>query len=228
VTDAYYCEQLVRLPRSFFCYLPIESPPLSPLPAQANGFVTFASFNHFAKVTPKVLQTWSEILAVVPRSRLIMMTPTSRSVHERVSESFRRRGVDSARIELVPRSPYAGYLQSVARADLALDPFPFNGHTTTCDSLWMGVPVVSLAGHTYASRFGSSALATLGLADLIADSVERYLEIAVEMAANVERLAGFRQSLRQQMLSSPLCDYSGFTANLERAYRQMWRSWCER
>jgi len=128
---------------------------------------------------------------------------------------------------LATRRPYEQYLQLIQQVDIALDPFPFNGHTTTCDSLWMGVPVVMLAGPTYASRFGGSALINLQMRDWIADTPEQYVEIAARVARDLDRLQALRGELRAGMTASPLLDAVRFTRNLEAAYRQMWRGWCE-
>jgi predicted O-linked N-acetylglucosamine transferase (SPINDLY family) len=147
-------------------------------------------------------------------------------VENRFHEAAQERGIDPARIELVdrvPRGKYAGVLQ---RVDVALDPFPFNGHTTTCDSIWMGLPVVMRQGQTYASRFGGSVLANVGLTDLITDTSEQYIARAAELAADLPGLARLRGELRARMISSPLSDYRGFARNLEAAYRQMWQTWC--
>lgn len=136
-------------------------------------------------------------------------------------------GVSVDRVELVPRRPVRQYLELIAQVDLALDTFPFNGHTTTCDCLWQGVPVVALAGNSYVSRFGSSGLATLGLDRLVADSVEQYIAKAAGLAGDPQCLRELRCSLRDGMQASALMDYPGFTRNLEAAYRQMWRTWCQ-
>ncbi len=120
------------------------------------------------------------------------------------------------------------YLELINQTDIALDPFPFNGHTTTCDALWQGVPVVSLAGGTYAQRFGSSAHVSLGLEDLVAGSPEQYVEVAAGLANDLNRLGTLREALRPRMAASPLLDFTGFTRNLETAYREMWREWCGR
>lgn len=229
VTDRFYAAQLVRLPHAFFCFRPPDdAPPTTPLPALSAGHLTFGSFNNFAKVTPSVLETWARLLAAVPDSRLLLLAPRSESLRARVQEAFGRQGVDVGRVELVPRRPHAEYLRLIERADVALDAFPFNGHTTTCDALWMGVPVVMLAGDSYASRFGGSALVNLGLTDFIAGSVEQYLEIAANLATDVEKLARLRAELRSRMAGSVLVDGQGFTRRLESAYRQMWHSWCSR
>jgi protein O-GlcNAc transferase len=229
LTDEFYTEQLVRLPNSFFCYQPSEeSPPVTPLPARASHRVTFGYFNNFTKVTPQVLQTWFEILKRVPDSQLLVLAATGGYVERRFHELARESGIDPRRIALCDRQPRAGYMRLIQQVDVALDPFPFNGHTTTCDSIWMGVPVVMLEGDTYASRFGGSVLANVGLEQLIARSVDEYVNIAVELAGDLDRLARLREQLRPRMAASALLDFAGFARNVEAAYRQMWRTWCAR
>ncbi|MEX2112345.1 MAG: tetratricopeptide repeat protein [Pirellulales bacterium] len=226
-TDANYTEKLVRLPRSFFCYQPSgDAPAVAPLPALANGHVTFGSFNAFPKITPQVLATWAELLAKMPDSRLVILGNVTPSLVEYLHHTFEQRGVAPRRLTLADRRPRKEYLQLMQTVDIALDPFPFNGHTTTCDALWQGVPVVTLAGATYASRFGSSAHVNLGLRELIADSPQQYVAIATELANDLDRLRLLRASLRERMASSPLLDFAGFTRHLEAAYRTMWRDWC--
>jgi predicted O-linked N-acetylglucosamine transferase (SPINDLY family) len=141
-------------------------------------------------------------------------------------ESAAARGIDPSRIELFDKCASADYLRLQQRADIALDPFPFNGHTTTCDSIWMGLPVVMLEGDMYASRFGGSVLANVGLEDLIARTPSQYVDIAVALASDLDRLIDLRRNLRGRMAASPLLDHQGFTRNLESAYRQMWLDWC--
>jgi len=225
-SDDFYTEKLVRLPRSFFCYRPPdEAPPVGPLPALASGRVTFGSFNSFAKVGPRVIDAWLEILGGVPDSRLLVLACRGSAVEGRLRTLARERGVDPARIELFDQRPVADYLQLVAEADIALDSFPFNGHTTMCDSIWMGVPVVMLEGQSYASRFGGSVLANVGLEDLIVPSADRYVRRAMELAGDPAGLARLRETLRSRMAASPLLDFAGFTRNLEQAYRTMWHAW---
>ena len=226
--DELHTERLVRLPGSFFCYLaPTEAPAIDPLPADAAKCVTFGFFNNFAKVSPAVLAAWAEILNRLPDSRLLLLAPTANSLRLRASDTFQRAGIDPQRVELVGRQPYREYLRLIQRADVALDAFPFNGHTTTCDALWMGVPVVMIAGQTYAARFGGTALVSLGLQDFIVDTPGRYIERAVQAGSDVPRLRQLRASLRDAMRASPLLDSVGFTRNLEEAYRQMWTRWCD-
>jgi protein O-GlcNAc transferase len=228
-TEQFHTEKLVRLSRSFFCYLPSDyAPPVCPSPALANGFVTFGSFNNFTKVMPPVLEAWGRILLAVPRSRLILLADMAPSLKSYLISTFEGHGVSAERLELANRRPREGYLELIQQADIALDPFPFNGHTTTCDALWQGVAVVTLSGTTYVSRFGGSGLATLGLGELIAHTADEYVQIAVGLGNDVNRLRDYRGTLRQRMSGSPLLVFEGFTRNLETAYRKMWVDWCER
>ncbi len=225
--DEYYTEKLVRLPRSFFCYKPPEeSPDIMPLPAATAGHVTFGTFNNMRKITPRVIEVWMEILARVPNSRLIVSAYQTGYVPKYFASVANAHRVDPARIIMFDKLPRGDYLRLVAQADIALDPFPFTGHTTTCDSLWMGVPVVMLEGRMYASRFGGSALVNVGLADLITQSVEQYIRRAVELAGDLPRLIELKRELRPRMAASALLDFAGFTRNLENEYREMWRTWC--
>jgi predicted O-linked N-acetylglucosamine transferase (SPINDLY family) len=226
-TDAYYTEKLVRLPRAFFCYLPsANAPPVAPLPARSQGHITFGSFNAFPKVTPQVLATWAELLGRVPDSRLVIVADATPSLVEYLNRTWTEHELDPQRVTLADRRPRLDYLRLIDRVDIALDPFPFNGHTTTCDALWQGVPVVTLAGDQYVSRFGSSAHVNLGLEDLIARSPQQYVDVAARLAGDLPRLERLRGSLRDRMAASPLLDFVGFTRNLEAAYRHMWIDWC--
>ena len=226
-TERYHTEQLVRLPRSFFCYRPADELPVDPLPALAAGHVTFGSFNNYFKVTSEVLDTWLEILARVPRSRLLVLAYRGGYAERHLAELAAERGIDPARIEMCDKRSRNDFGRLVARADIALDPFPFNGHTTTCDAIWLGVPVVMMRGPTYVSRFGGSVLVNLGLEHLIAESREAYVDVAARLASDLPALAALRGQLRPRMAASPLVDAAGFTRNLEQAYRRMWQTWCE-
>jgi protein O-GlcNAc transferase len=228
-TDRYYTEKLVRLPRAFFCYRPAdEAPAVSPLPALAAGTITLGSFNNYFKVGPAVLDAWFDILARVPGSRLVVLTYPGEYLRKEFARRAGERGIDPGRIALCEKRPRREYFELMSTVDLALDPFPFNGHTTTCDAVWMGVPVVMRAGDCYASRFGASVLANVGLEAMIATSRAQYIETAVEWATEARRadLARLRQQLRPRMATSPLLDFAGFTRNLEAAYRVMWTDWC--
>jgi predicted O-linked N-acetylglucosamine transferase (SPINDLY family) len=177
-------------------------------------------------VTPEVVAAWFTILARVPHSRLLVLAYRGGYLERSLHERARGLGIDPSRVELADKCSPIDFLRLIARADVALDPFPFNGHTTTCDSLWMGVPVVMLEGATYASRFGGTALMNLGLEDLIAHSVPEYIDRAAGLAGDLERLTELRTSLRARMAASVLLDHQGFTRHVEAAYRQMWLDWC--
>ena len=222
-TERLHTEKLVRLPSAFFCYLPSpDAPPITPLPAETAGRVTFGSFNYFAKVTPEVLATWAKILNRVPRSHLVILADMAATLRARLTDLFAEHGIAADRLELVHRLPRAKYLELINRVDIALDPFPFNGHTTTCDCLWQGVPVVTLAGHTYVSRFGSSAHRVLGLTPLVAQEPQQYVDIAASLAGDLSGLAAMRAQLRDRMKASTLLDSRTFTSHLEAEYLRMW------
>ncbi len=226
-TDRYYTEKLVRLPRAFFCYRPADdAPDLAPLPAASAGCVTFGAFNHYRKVMPRVIDTWLSILSRVSGSRLLLLANRGGYVEEKWRQLADQRGIAKERIELLDYQPTLDYLKLIQRSDIALDPFPFNGHTTTCDAIWQGVPVVMLEGNNYVSRFGGSVLANVGLEALIAKTVEQYIETAVRLASDLESLAALRAGLRARMAASPIMDFAGFTRHLEAAYRRMWHAWC--
>ena len=229
MTEAFYTETLVRLPQTFFCYHPVDDAlELTPLPAGQRGFITFGSFNNFAKVTPQVIAAWAQIMTAVPGSRLVLLAIVGETLNDYIYRSFESHGVDRNRIELHGRRSLRAFRELISQVDIALDPFPFNGHTTTCDSLWMGVPVIMLAGTTYASRFGSSALVNLGLDELVATTPKQYVQTAIALAHNRLKLETFRTELRDRMRRSPLLDAQQFTRNLEAAYREMWVAWCQR
>jgi predicted O-linked N-acetylglucosamine transferase (SPINDLY family) len=222
-------EELVRLRPCPSSYRPPEeSPPVSPLPADTNGHVTFASFNNVAKVTPAVVSLWSRILHLAPTSRLMLKDKTfaDEAQRARYRGLFRDNGIEGARIELLPRTPLADYLALYGCVDMALDPFPYNGCTTTCESLWMGVPVITLAGDLANGRVGVTLLSYVGLRRLIATTQEDYVRIAVELANNRRELAALRAELRPRMAASPLCNAKAVAKTVEEAYRKMWRRWC--
>jgi predicted O-linked N-acetylglucosamine transferase (SPINDLY family) len=226
-SDEYYSEQLLRLPASFFCYQPpARAPEVNSLPALARGYVTFASLNHLSKLTDAALTLWARILREVPRSRMLMLGYTPGVFENKVRTIFAGQGVEPERLHVVNKRPREAYLQLHHEIDLAVDSFPFNGHTTICDALWMGIPSVVLQGDRYAARFGSSALVNLGLDDLIARSPQEYVAIATGLARDLPRLAALRHDLRVRLLASPLTDAPRFARAVEAAYRQAWRTWC--
>jgi predicted O-linked N-acetylglucosamine transferase (SPINDLY family) len=230
MTERFYTEELLRMPESFLCYLPdAESPAVAPLPANSAGHITFGSFNNFAKVNPKVLTLWAEILRDIPASRLIIKANSlaDKTTAKQVLDIFVKNGIITDRIELHGMIPSSGmHLDLYNRVDIGLDTFPYNGTTTTCEALWMGVPVITLAGKTHASRVSASLLANTGLEDLIAETMDDYREKAVLLAQNLHRLENLREGMRGRMAQSPLTDARRFTTDLEKCYRDMWIKWC--
>jgi len=229
--DSHYSERLVRLDDGFLCYAsPTEAPAVAPPPSETAGYVTFASFNNFAKTGPDVLAAWARILEAVPESRLLLKTAifTDTRARREIGARLAEAGLPSGRVTLLARQPDRGdHLTLYGRADIALDTFPYNGTTTTCEALWMGVPVVTLAGDRHAGRVGASLLAGLGLADLVAADAEDYVAVAAALAENGARRAALRAGLRDRMAASALCDGPGFARRIEAAYRDIWRHWCD-
>jgi protein O-GlcNAc transferase len=222
---AWSAEEPVRLPDCWCCYDPVgETPEINELPALSAQGVTFGSLNNFAKAHKGVLALWARVLEAVKGSRLVMLCPEG-SARERVRAFFGARGIATERVELVGYLPRWDYLRLYQRIDLGLDPFPFNGMTTTCDALWMGVPVLTLPGEMPASRAGMSLLSSVELGELAASSEENYVRMAVGLAGNLPRLAELRATLRARMRASPLMDAPRFARNVEAAYRRMWERW---
>ena len=227
--DRLHTEKLVRLKNGFLCYLPPEeSPEVSPTPVLRNGTVTFGSFNQLPKLSNEVVRIWAATLSRVPGSRLLLKAHgfSNEETRSRFRERFAEHGITPDRLELRCDVPSTrSHLELYGEVDVALDPFPYNGTTTTCEALWMGVPVIAWAGPTHRARVGVSLLTGLGLAEWIAESRERYVELAVELAGDPARLDRIRHGLRDRMRQAPLMDGAGFTRGLEQAYREMWRSW---
>jgi predicted O-linked N-acetylglucosamine transferase (SPINDLY family) len=226
--DDCYVEESVRLPDTFWCYDPFdEEPAVNPLPALGRGFVTFGCLNQFAKVNASVLSLWAQVLRAVAGSRLLLNAsdgPHRRDTLERLEQE----GVAPGRVAFVTHQPRRKYLETYQGLDLVLDSFPYNGHTTSLDALWMGVPVVTLVGRTVVGRAGLSQLANLGLPELAAATPEEFVGIAVELARDLPRLGALRATLRERMRSSPLMDAPRFARGVEAAYRSLWRRWCAR
>ncbi len=229
MTEDFHSETLIRLPESFSCYQPpADAPEVSRLPAFEKGYVRFGSFNNLAKITPEVMEVWARILKAVPDSRLTLKNLNLRepAIQENVRNAFFRLGIAPDRLEVLgPDKSATVHLERYASIDIGLDPFPYNGATTTCEALWMGVPVVVLAGRTHAGRVGVSQLSNLGYVDLVAQSVEEYVTIASTVAADLERLSTLRAVLRKRVAASPLTNAPRFAQNLEQAYLSMWKKW---
>ena len=217
-------EQILLL-ESFWCYEPcgIEVE-VNGLPALKSGRVTFGCLNNFCKINEPLLRLWSRMLLQVKDSRLVILSAEG-SHRQRTREIFMREGITVDRVEFVAPHPRRAYLELYHRLDIALDPFPYNGHTTSLDALWMGVPVVSLVGQRAVSRAGLSQLSNLGLADLAAFSEDDYIRIAAQLTADLPRLAELRKTLRPRMEASTLMDAPRFARQIETAYHTMWQHW---
>jgi len=224
--DCHYMEKSFHLAGTYWCYLSTTSaPPVNPLPALTTQSVTFGCLNDFSKVSPPALETWATLLLTVPHSRLLLHSPIG-GHRDGLLAFLRDRGIAPGRIEFLERVSPSQYFAAHHRIDIALDPFPYAGGTTTCDALWMGVPVVTLAGQTAVGRAGVSILSNVGLPELIAQSTQEYIQIAAALAGDLPRLSNLRATLRQRMESSPLMDAPAFARAIEDAYRTMWQTWC--
>ncbi len=224
--DEWYAEASYRLPHSFWCYDPqTEQPDVGPLPAEEAGFVTFGCLNNFCKVNKEVLAVWAQVMAQVPRSRLVLLAKQG-SHRQQTIDCLEARGIAPERITFCSSRPFLEYLALYQQLDIALDTFPYNGHATSLDAFWMGVPVVTLVGNTVVGRAGLSQLANLDLPELAAATPDAFVRTAVALAHDVPRLKSLRQGLRQRMQRSPLMNSAGFTQGVEQAYRHMWRNWC--
>ena len=225
-TEALHTEKLVRMPECFSCFKPPSNAPhVSTLPAVARGTITFGSFNNFAKITPEVMRVWIAILARVPGSRLVLKNwcLDNDRMKTFMLEAFTRCGATTGQVELWnPNTSNVDHLNCYNSIDIGLDPFPYNGTTTTCDALWMGVPVITLAGVSHVGRVGVSQMSNLGLQELIARDTDHYVDIAIALATDVPRLAALRGGMRVRVSASPLMDAPRLTKNLETAYDNMW------
>ena len=225
-TEDQFSEAIIRLPHNRFCYSPVDfAPEVSPPPFEKNGFITFGSFNNTAKLNDAVLDAWARILKAVPDSRLILKWRTFADApfRRRVTDTFATQGIAAERIELRPMSSHRELLEQYADIDIALDPFPFSGGHTSCEALWMGVPVVTLPQERVVSRQTWSFLNNIGLPGLAAKDIDGYVQLAAGLASSPDTLKELRQSLRERMRGSPLCDVQRFTRLLEEAYRVAWQ-----
>ena len=221
-----YSERSVRLSDTFWCYDPLcdDAPEREP-PARESGRITFGCLNNFCKVSDPSLRLWSRVLLRVPESRLLMLAPEG-SHRGRVMGFLDAQGVDPARLRFAAPRPRPEYLRLYQEIDVCLDTLPYNGHTTTLDALWMGVPVVTRVGQTVVGRAGYSQLTNLGCSELIARDDDAYVETAARLAKDAARLADLRRTLRARMKQSPLMDGPRFAHHLEIAFRAVWEEWC--
>lgn len=222
-SEADFSETLLRMPHNRFCFQPLtDPPPRQGSPFIRNGYVTFGCFNNPAKLNEDVLAAWAGILRRVPESRLLLKWKSFADAPFRahISGILQRHGIAQERVECRPDSAYQTLLRQYGEVDIALDPFPFSGGQSSVEALWMGTPLVTLAGERMVSRQGCSFLSVIGLPELVAGDVEAYGETAVALARDGERLAELHRSLRERMRQSPLCDAPRFTRDLETLYRQ--------
>ncbi|EIC23431.1 O-linked N-acetylglucosamine transferase, SPINDLY family protein [Thiorhodovibrio frisius] len=229
--DALATEELIRLAPGFLAFEPpSDAPAVAESPAVARGYITFGSFNRIAKLSPPTIETWAALLESVANARLLLKSNglTTEGSRERLRMAFSNAGLhDLSRLDLRNYVPSRrAHLALYGELDIALDPFPYNGTTTTCQALWMGVPVVALEGAAHVSRMGMSLLQQVGLSAHIAKDREAYVRIAANLASQVEQLNALRHCLRPMMASSPLLDHVGFVRQLEHAYRTLWRRAC--
>ncbi|MBL8643095.1 MAG: hypothetical protein JNK21_04110, partial [Rhodospirillaceae bacterium] len=230
--EAYATEKLVRLPKGLHCYAaPVDAPAVAPPPCLTKGFVTFGSFNKRAKISEATVAMWADILKAVPTARLLIKAKalTEAETKTALTAEFVRHGVDGARLDVRGWSPAdADHLGLYNDVDIALDTYPYNGTTTTCEALWMGVPVITRQGETHAARVGASLLATVGLRDLICGGRDAYVASAIRLAGDHKKLSTERQALRARLQASSLCDAKGYARDVEAAYRALWRAACAR
>jgi protein O-GlcNAc transferase len=229
--EAHFSEQIWRLPETRLCFTPpVADVAVGPLPALANGYVTFGCFNNLSKMNDAVVALWAQVLNAVPDSRLFLKYQQlgEASVRQHTRERFAVHGIEPGRLIFENYVPRSNYLAAYQRVDIGLDPFPFPGGTTTAEALWMGVPVLTLAGERFLSRQGVGLLMNAGLPDWIASDPADYLARAVSHAGDLQRLASLRRGLRQQILDSPIFDAPRFAGHFEAALRGMWSTWCSR
>jgi predicted O-linked N-acetylglucosamine transferase (SPINDLY family) len=229
-TDHLFTERVYRLPRAFCCYRPGTDAVVSPGPYQERGDITFGCFNSPRKITREVAKLWSAILHLVSGSRLLikyhLMEEEARQAP--LLAWFAEDGIPAERILFAGGSKSTDYFEEYRRIDIALDPFPYNGGSTTLDGLWMGVPVVTLAGRSPLQRTGACLLNAAGLPDLVTHSHAQYVTTAVFLAQTVPKIPDSRQNLRKALQSSPLMDERGLVRGVEAAFRDMWRAWCRK
>jgi predicted O-linked N-acetylglucosamine transferase (SPINDLY family) len=224
--DQWYAEKSYRLPHSFWCIDQVaEEPAVGQLPVLEKKYLTFGSLNNFCKVNDDGLKLWARVLCAKPESRLLLLSKEG-SHRQKTLDSLAGYGIIASRIEFLPRLPRRDYLAYYNQIDIGLDTLPYNGHTTSLDAFWMGVPVVTLVGGTVVGRAGLSQLMNLGLPELTASTPDDFVRIAADLANDLPRLVSLRGGLRERMRRSPMMDCEGFTRDIETAYRDMWQTWC--
>lgn len=224
----YYTEGLYILPHGFCCFAPpSNTPEPGPLPVLSNGYFTFGSLHTLARLNDKVIGLWSEILRKTAQSRLLIFRNIlSPDTIHKLKDAFCKNGIDEGRIDFLSEVPSQGHFKIYEKIDLLLDTFPWSGHTTACESMWMGVPVNTLYGDRHAGRMVSSVLNMIGLTEFINRDYDGYVKTACEIAKNMDKLSSLRNNLRNMMIQSKLCDMMSFTKDMEVFYRTIWEKWC--
>lgn len=228
--EKWYSEKIYRMPDDYIVYNPPQHmPDVGGLPAESNDYVTFGNLNNLTKTNSYSIELWSKILRAVPKSKMLlkgnkMDTPF---VLEHLTKAFGEHGIDAERIIIEGGEPHPGFLNVYNRIDIALDPHPYTGGLTTCEALWMGVPVVTLPGETFAGRHAATHLTNADMAEFIAKDEQDYIDIAVKWANDIDGLAKLRAGMRDHVSKTPLVDGPRFARNLEKALRHMWGEWCD-
>jgi predicted O-linked N-acetylglucosamine transferase (SPINDLY family) len=232
MTDDHYTEKLIRLQAPFLCYQPpADAPEVAEPPVVKEGFIRFGSFNNAAKIGEETFGLWSRVLTQTANSRLVLKARAMEDpgARNRILDGFARHGITSDRLELIEvGQSLRDHLDAYKVIDIALDTFPYNGTTTTCEALWMGVAVVSRVGNRHVARVGLTLLKSVGLTELSAETDDAFVSTAIAMAGDSPRLSELRRSMRDRMKRSPLTDAAGFTRKFERALREAWRAHCEK
>jgi protein O-GlcNAc transferase len=230
-TTQKHTEKLIRLPNCFLCYTPpLNSPPVSPTPCLTTGVITFGSFNNLGKINDDVLKVWCHILRRIPNSKMILKCKpfASKTVQVRTWSKFEANGINHNRVVLLGLQAMSNdHLKTYDHVDISLDSWPYAGTTTTCEALWMGIPTITLKGQSHCQNVGVSLLTQLGLEELIANSEEEFINIAVNLATNIPKLAQIRDNMRPRMLQSPLCDDASFIKHYEKTLRGLWLTHCQ-
>ncbi len=225
--DKWYSERIHRMPHGYVVFDPVDyAPPVWPLPAQMRDMVTFGSFNNPVKINADMVALWARVLKGVPNSRLLLKGKRFGvpEVQARYKTLFGDQGIDAARVVMRGHTGHLDHLRTYNEVDIALDPWPYSGGLTTCESLWMGVPVITWPGPTFAGRHAATHLSNVGLSDWIVDSDDAYVDLAASWAHRLTDLAALRKGLRARVAASPLCDGPRFARHLEAALRHMWRT----
>jgi predicted O-linked N-acetylglucosamine transferase (SPINDLY family) len=227
--EPFHTETLIRMPNSQWCHAPYNDlPPISELPLLKNRSITFGSFNNAAKLNDQVLRLWAQLIHKLPESRIHFAAIPEGRAQNRILTIFENLGVEGPRMEFIPRQQYSSYLRTIGNVDIALDPFPYNGGTTSFDTLIMGVPFIAIAGERSISRGGVSILNNLGLSQWIVENQTEFINKTCELVNSPQILQELRSSLRKRLSRSSLMDNVKFTNDIERLYRDCWREWCIR